>query len=70
MMICRTNLPFSYIQLHFLIIPPQMWKLVADSGEFHLTLSNAYRAHFYQLEIRIKKDILSEKLESGMPLKT
>ena len=37
-----------------------MWKLVADSGEFHLTLSNAYRAHFFQLEIRIKKDILSE----------
>ena len=46
---------------------PEHWKLVADSSEFHLTLS---RAHFFQLQIRIKKrDILSEKRESGMALK-
>ena len=27
------------------------WKLVADSSEFHVTLSRAHRAHFFQLEI-------------------
>ena len=27
------------------------WKLVAESSEFHLTLSIAYRAHFFQFEI-------------------
>ena len=43
------------------------WKLVAESSEFHLTLN---KAHFFQLEIRKKKrDILSEKRESGMALK-
>ena len=38
-------------------------KLVAKSSEFHLTLSRAHKAHFFQLEIRNKKkrDILSEK---------
>ena len=34
-----------------------------------LTLSRAHRAHFFQLEIRKKRDILSEKRESGMALK-
>ena len=29
-------------------------KLVAESSEFHLTLSRAHRAHFFQLEIRKK----------------
>ena len=47
------------------------WKLVAESSEFHLTLSRAHRAHFSQLEIRKKKrDILSVKRESGMSLKS
>ena len=46
------------------------WKLVAESSEFNLTLKRAHRVHFFQLEIRQKKrDILSEKLESGMALK-
>ena len=37
-------------------------KLVAESSEFHLTLSRAYKAHFFQLEIRKKKaGHLSEK---------
>ena len=46
------------------------WKLVAESSEFHLTLKIAHRVHFFQLEIRPKKrDILSEKRESGMALK-
>ena len=43
-------------------------KLVGDSSEFHLTLN---RAFVFQLEIRKKKrDILSEKRESGMALKS
>ena len=29
-------------------------KLVAESSEFHLTLSRAHRVHFFQLEIRRK----------------
>ena len=45
------------------------WKLAAESSEFHLTLSRAYRAHFFQFEILKKRDILSEKRESGMVLK-
>ena len=46
------------------------WKLVAESSELHLTLRRAYRAHFFRIEIRKKKrDILSEKRESGMALK-
>ena len=46
------------------------WKLVAESSEFHLTLKRVHRVHFFQLEIRKKKrDILSEKRESGMALK-
>ena len=32
-------------------------------------LSRALRARFFQLEIRKKRDILSEKRESGMTLK-
>ena len=45
-------------------------KLVAESSEFHLTLSRAHRVPFFQLEIPTKKrDILSEKRESGMVLK-
>ena len=44
--------------------------MVAESCEFHLTLSRAHRVHFLQLEIPGKKrDILSEKRESGMVLK-
>ena len=46
------------------------WKLFAESSEFHLTLKRAHIVHFFQLEILPKKrDILSEKRESGMPLK-
>ena len=46
-------------------------KLVTESSEFHLTLSRAYKAHFFQLEIRKKKrNILSEKRESGIALKS
>ena len=42
----------------------------AESSESHLTLSRAHRVHFFQLEIpRKKRDILSEKRESGMVLK-
>ena len=47
------------------------WKLVAESSEFHFTLSRVRRAHFFQLEIRTKKqDILSENRESGMTQKS
>ena len=36
-----------------------------------MTLSRAHRAHFFKLEIRKKlRDILSEKWESGMALKS
>ena len=43
--------------------------MVAESSECHLTLSRAHRTHFFQLEIRTKRrDILSEKQESGMAL--
>ncbi len=43
--------------------------MVAESSEFHLTLSRAHRAHFFQLEIRkTKRDILSGKRESRMAL--
>ena len=46
------------------------WKLVAELSEFHLTLKRVHRMHFFQLDIRQKKrDILSEKRESGMALK-
>ena len=45
------------------------WKLFVVSSEFHLTLKRVHRAHFYQLEIpKQKRDILSEKRESGMAL--
>ena len=40
------------------------------SSEFDFTLSRVHRADFFQLQIRKKKrDILSEKRESGMALK-
>ena len=45
------------------------WKLVAESSEFHLMLKRADRVHFYQLEIRQKAGLLSEKRESGIALK-
>ena len=39
----------------------------AESSEFQFMLSRVHKAHFFQLEIRKKKrDILSEKRESGM----
>ena len=45
--------------------------MVAESYEFDFTLSRVHRAHFFQLKIRKKKrDILSEKRESGMALKS
>ena len=45
--------------------------MVTESSEFHLTLSRPHRVHFFQLEIpRKKRDILSEKRESGMVLKS
>ena len=45
--------------------------MVAESSEFHLTLSRAHLERiFFQLEIRTKKrDILNQKRESGMTLK-
>ena len=44
--------------------------MVAELSEFHLTLSRAHSVHFSQLEIpRKKRDISSEKRESGMGLK-
>ena len=42
----------------------KQWKLVADSSQFHFTLSITHRAHFSQLEIRKKREFLSEKRES------
>ena len=48
----------------------ERWKLVAESSEFHLTLKRAHRVHFFQTSNTPKKrDILSEKRESGMALK-
>ena len=46
-------------------------KLVAESSEFHLTLNRAHREHFSSSKYATtkKRDILSEKLESGMGLK-
>ena len=46
------------------------WKLVAESSEFHLTLKRALRVHFFPTRnTQKKRDILSEKRESGMALK-
>ena len=45
-------------------------KLVAESSEFHLTLSRAHRAPFSNSKYAKKRDILSEKQESGMALKS
>ena len=45
-------------------------KLVAESSEFHLTLSRAHKAHFFPTRnTQKKRDILSEKRESGIALK-
>ena len=41
------------------------WKLVAESSEFHLMLS---RAHFFQLEIPKKRDILGQKRDGAKKL--
>ena len=43
------------------------WKLVAESSEFHLTLSRPHRAHFFQHEIRKRSGTFEVK--SGMVLK-
>ena len=44
----------------------EYWKLVAESSEFHLTLSRAHRAHFYELKImQNKQDILSKKRDGA-----
>ena len=44
-------------------------KLVAESSEFHLTLSRAHKAHFFPTRnTQKKRDILSEKRESGIVL--
>ena len=45
------------------------WKLVAESSEFHLTPIRAHRAPFSNYKYEKKRDILSEKGESGMALK-
>ena len=45
-------------------------KLVAESSEFHLTLSRAHKAHFSNSKYAKKKrDIRSEKRECGVALK-
>ena len=45
-------------------------KLVAESSEFHLTLSRAHKAHsFPTRNTQKKRDIISEKRESGIALK-
>ena len=45
-------------------------KLVAESSEFHLTLSRAHKGLFSNSKYAKKKrDILSEKRESGIALK-
>ena len=43
----------------------ERWKQVAESSEFHWTLSRAPRAHFSNSKYAKKRDILSEKRESG-----
>ena len=68
---CNDMLPTSLTELA--LQSTGSWrksKLVAESSEFHLTLRRERRAHFSQLEIRKKRDILSEKRESGMALKS
>ena len=46
------------------------WKLIAESSEFHFTLSRAQKAHIFPTRNTQKKRyILSEKRESGMALK-
>ena len=47
------------------------WKLVAESSEFHFTLSRAHKAHIFTTRnTQKKRDILSEKRVSGMALKS
>ena len=46
------------------------WKLVAESSEFHLMLSRAHLERiFSNSKYAKKRDILSQKRESGMTLK-
>ena len=46
------------------------WKLVAESSDFHLTLSRAHlELIFSNSKYARKRDILSQKRESGMTLK-
>ena len=46
------------------------WKLVTESSDFHLTLSRAHLEHiFSNSKYAKKRDILSQKRESGMTLK-
>ena len=40
-------------------------KLVAESSEFHFTLSRAHRAHFSNSKYAKKRDILSEKRDDA-----
>ena len=42
-------------------------KLIAESSEFHLKLKRAHREHLFPTK---KRDILSEKRESGIALKS
>ena len=45
--------------------------MVAESSEFRLTLKRAHRVHFFPTQNTPKnRDILSEKRESGMALKS
>ena len=45
----------------------EQWKLVAQWSEFHLTLSRAHlESIFSNLKYAKKRDILSQKRESGM----
>ena len=62
-----TRTKSQLLQFYWLISFAEHWKLAADSSEFHLMLR---RAPIFQFEILQKKrDILSEKRESGMVLK-
>ena len=47
------------------------WKLVAESSELHLTLSRAHLERIFSNSkyAKKKRDILSQKRESGMTLK-
>ena len=67
----RSNCNDTVADLAERISVAEHWKLVAESSEFHLTLSRAHRAHFFSTRnTQKKRDILSEKRESGMALKS